>query len=100
MDNLILLQPSLEFANEIAAYRQEFIDTGDSMDGSGSLSQLANPAKWLQQVEDLSKKETVPGNWVVSTQFIYVREADRLIVGMIQIRHYFNDYLEKYSGHI
>lgn len=29
-----------------------------------------------------------------------VREEDRKIVGVIQIRHYFNAYLEKYGGHI
>ena len=28
------------------------------------------------------------------------REEDQKIVGMLQIRHYFNDYLEKYGGHI
>ena len=31
---------------------------------------------------------------------IFVREEDDKIVGMLQIRHYFNDYLEKYGGHI
>ena len=31
---------------------------------------------------------------------MYVREADNKIVGMIQFRHYFNDFLEKYGGHI
>ncbi len=34
------------------------------------------------------------------TQYIYVRESDNKIVGVIQIRHYFNDFLEKYAGHI
>ena len=29
-----------------------------------------------------------------------VREEDHKIVGMIQVRHCFNDYLEKYGGHI
>lgn len=29
-----------------------------------------------------------------------MNEVDGKIVGMINIRHYFNDYLEKYGGHI
>ena len=37
---------------------------------------------------------------VPMTQYIYVRETDNKIVGVIQIRHYFNEYLEKYAGHI
>jgi predicted acetyltransferase len=98
--NLILLRPTPEYASEIAEYRQEFLDVGDSMDGCGSLRQMADPAEWLQQVKDLSKQKTVPENWVISTQFICVRETDHRIVGMIQIRHYFNDFLEKYAGHI
>ena len=37
---------------------------------------------------------------VPATQYIYVRESDQKVVGMLQIRHYFNAYLEKYAGHI
>jgi predicted acetyltransferase len=37
---------------------------------------------------------------VPATQFIFVREDDEKIVGMLQIRHFLNDYLEKYGGHI
>ncbi|WP_312667561.1 hypothetical protein [Tissierella praeacuta] len=29
-----------------------------------------------------------------------MREKDKKIVGMIQFRHYFNEFLEKYGGHI
>ena len=37
---------------------------------------------------------------VIATQFFYVRKADNRLVGMIQVRHYFNDYLSKFGGHI
>ena len=37
---------------------------------------------------------------MLATQFFYVRPSDRKIVGMIQVRYYFNEYLEKYAGHI
>ena len=46
-------------------------------------------------------EETVPPDRVPCTQYIYVvRETDGKIVGMIQIRHYLNEMLAKYSGHI
>ena len=70
------------------------------MDGTGSLMRMENPADWLKQCVDLQNEVTVPENWVPSTQFICVRESDNRIVGMIQIRHRFNDFLEKYAGHI
>ena len=41
-----------------------------------------------------------PNGYISYSLFIYVREDDNKIVGMIQIRHCFNEYLEKYGGHI
>ena len=32
--------------------------------------------------------------------FFFIRKSDNKLVGMIQVRHHFNDYLEKYAGHI
>ena len=99
-EKLHLIQPTEAYADQIAAYRQAFIDSGESMDGTGSLIRMADPAEWLRQCRDLQHEETVPAGWVPSTQFICVRESDNKIVGMIQIRHRFNEFLEKYAGHI
>lgn len=100
MEILILIPPTEENIDEIAAYREEFLRAGDSMDGCGPLRRTENPRDWLDAVESYTKKETVPSDKVMATQFIYVRESDKRIVGMIQVRHYFNEYLEKYAGHI
>lgn len=100
MEELILVKPDMSYAEEISAYRQEFLDCGSSMDGCGSLRRHSNPKDWLEFNEILSNEETVPENLVPSTQFVYVRKSDRKIVGMIQVRHYFNDYLKKYGGNI
>ena len=97
---LRLVAPTADYAEQIVSYRQAFLERGDSMDGAGSLSRMENPAEWLQQVEDLRNPETVPENWAPSTQFLCVREADNRLVGMIQLRHRFNAFLEKYGGHI
>ena len=35
-----------------------------------------------------------------ASQYIYVREDDGKVVGVLQIRRRFNEYLEKYAGHI
>ena len=99
-ENMIFTIPSAEYADEIRAYRQEFLDEGGSMDGTGPLRRIADPLEWLQTVESYRHPETVPENLVQATQFIFVRESDRRLVGMLQVRHYFNDYLEKYAGNI
>lgn len=100
MDELILIKPDMTYVEEIASYRKEFLEAGSSMDGCGSLRRHSDPRDWLAYNDLLENRETVPESMVQSSQFIYVRKPENRIVGMIQIRHYFNEYLEKYGGHI
>jgi len=95
-----LVEPTMEYERQIQAYRREFIACGDSMCGCGSLKKMERIQDWIDEVEFLKKPVTTPSKWVPGTQYIYVRETDDKIVGMIQIRHYFNDFLEKFGGHI
>lgn len=96
----ILVKPDASYCHEIAAYKREMLEHGSSMDGTGSLRRH-DPLEWLAYNQLLANGETVPDNWVQSTQYIYVRESDRKIVGMIQLRHTLgNEYLAKYGGHI
>ena len=100
MNDLILVKPSEEYADQIAEYRQEFLDAGDSMDGCGSLRRIADPHEYIQKCKDCESPDTLPKDHVLATQFMLVRKEDNKLVGMIQVRHYFNDYLEKYAGNI
>ncbi len=95
-----LIEPTPEYADQIAAYRRAFLEYGGSMDGCGPLRRYEDPMEWLTFVEAMKKPETTPEGLVPATQLIYVHEEDGKIAGMIQIRHYFNEYLEKYAGHI
>ena len=99
-DDLIFRLPTINDAQELSAYRQEFLDAGDSMDGCGPLRRFSDPAEWLREIENYMDPETVPEGKVQATQFFCIRKSDSKIVGMLQVRHYFNDYLEKYAGHI
>jgi predicted acetyltransferase len=100
MEELILIRPTSAYANQIAEYRKEFLDAGDSMDGCGSLRRIDNPLEFIQKCIDYESPETLPPDKVLATQFILIRNKDNRLVGMIQVRHYFNDYLEKYAGNI
>lgn len=84
-----LVKPTNAYERQIRAYRQEFLDSGDSMDGTNHLRRYENPADWLRYI---ASKEDL--------QYCYVREKDDKILGMIQIRRLSNPYLEKYGGHI
>ncbi len=97
---MILVKPTAEYAEQIMEYRQEFLDCGDSMDGCGSLRRIDDPYEYIKKCMDCEKEETVASGLVPATQFMMIRESDGRLVGMIQLRHYFNDYLSKFGGHI
>ena len=100
MEEFILIRPTGEYASQIAEYRQEFLDVGDSMDGTGPLRRTSNPEEYIQICLDHEDPLKVPSHLVPATQFFFVRKSDNKLVGMIQVRHHFNDYLEKYAGYI
>ena len=99
-ETMKLVRPTMEYDAAIQAYRREFLESGDSMDGGGSLRRFERTQDWLDYVEAFKRAETTPTPWAPASQFLYVRETDGKVVGVIQVRHSFNEYLEKYGGHI
>lgn len=100
MDKLRLIEPTMEYANEILSFRQEFLDCGDSMDGSSSLKKFERAEDWLEKLQCYKHRETVPPGRVPATQLICIRESDGKLVGMIDVRHMLSDYLRDFGGHI
>lgn len=98
--NFCLIEPSEIYAEQIREYRQDFLDTNCSMDGCGPLRKCEDPIAYISECEKCTVSETLPDGLVIATQFFYVRKVDNRLVGMIQVRHYFNDYLSKFGGHI
>ena len=95
-----LIKISEEYVEQIFEYRKEFIEAGSSMDGTGSLYKMENPTEYLLYCKQHENKETISEERVPATQFLLVRKSDNKLVGMLQVRHYFNEYLEKFAGHI
>jgi len=95
-----LIEPTIKYSQQIQAYRKEFLDCGDSMDGTGNLRQFDDPKEWIKYLDSHRDPQTLPKGRVLSTQFIFLREEDNKIVGMIDIRHSLSEYLEKFGGHI
>ncbi|GEM_PF-61382 len=99
-DTIRLTLPVEEYLAQVWEYRQECLDAGSHMDGCGPLRQAESPAEWLANVNSYMDPATIPEGKVQATQFLAVRESDNKVVAMIQVRHYFNEYLEKYAGNI
>lgn len=95
-----LVEPSEIYAEQIREYRQDFLDANGSMDGCGPLRKCEDPITYISECKKYTRSETLPKEEVIATQFFYIRKSDDRLVGMIQVRHYFNDYLSQYGGHI
>ena len=83
-----LIEPTMEYDRQIQAFRREYLEYGGSMDGCSHLRRFDDTQAWLDQLEPTMK------------QYIYLREEDDRVVGVIQIRRRFNEFMEKYAGHI
>ncbi|MBO4392973.1 MAG: GNAT family N-acetyltransferase [Spirochaetales bacterium] len=95
-----LVEPTMEYSRQIQAYRKEFLDCGDSMDGTEGLRRYEDPKDWIERLDSLKDPSKVPSNLVPASLYMYVREEDDKIVGMIDIRHYLNEHLAQFGGHI
>lgn len=98
MEPLRLVRPDEDLLAECAAYKQEMLESGSSMDGCGSLPRHT-PEEWLENCRRLSSEETCPEGWVPATQFVCL-DSTGSVVGMIDLRHRLNDYLAEIGGNI
>lgn len=100
MEELILQRPTAEYAQQIMQCKKEYLDANSSMDGCGPLRRTDDPMEYIQKCALEEKPETCPADLVPATQFMLVRKADNKVLGFLQVRHEFNDYLSKFGGHI
>lgn len=105
MERFYLEEPTLKRKEEALEYLQEFVDYNSEINGTGGLNSCLKGNTYEEWIENdvLKSKDKeyvellgrVPG----STYFM-IRESDDKIVGMFNLRHYLNDYLKKFGGHI
>lgn len=100
MDKIKLIPPNINLKDQIEEYKKEFIVNNDSMDGCAELGNIDYFEEWIQILKDNSDIKTVRDGFVPSSTYLAIRESDNKIVGMIDIRHFLNDYLENFGGHI
>ena len=96
-DELMLVEPSEEYFAELAAYRNDFLENSDSMDGCGPLRRFDDMKAYLEDTMQYTREETLPEGMVLATQFLCIRKSDNRLVGMIQVRHYLNDFLRTFG---
>ncbi len=103
MDTIRLIKPSMDYAEDIMAFRREFLanDPDEDMGGSSGLRKYTSAEEWLSLLETTSCPETCPEDKVPSDTFIAVRQSDNKIVGIIDLRHHIDHpILGEWGGHI
>ncbi len=100
MDKIILVKPDLSYADEIIKYKEESLKESPLINGSAGLDRFSSIEDWLEELKKRSCEDTVPKGLVPSSTYLGIREKDNYIVGMIDIRHYLNEYLTQVGGHI
>ena len=100
MDKIILVKPDLSYADEIIKYKEESLAESPIINGSAGLDRFSSIEIWFEELKKRSCENTVPKGLVPSSTYLAVREKDNYIVGMIDIRHYLNEYLTQVGGHI
>lgn len=100
MDDLILIKPTIEYEKELVTFRNSFINRGEVIQGGGDIENFESISKWIEKNNMMEKKETCPEDKVTATQYMLLRKNDRKVLGLINFRHYLNDYLKNYGGHI
>ena len=100
MDKIILVKPDLSYADEIIKYKEESLAESPIINGSAGLDRFSSIEIWFEELKKRSCEDTVPEGLVPSSTYLGVREKDNYIVGMIDIRHYLNEYLTQIGGNI
>lgn len=93
-----LVRPTVEMKEAALEYKREHFEYGDTeINGSELLDQIDSYEEWLVSVSNNTSPETVNPAWVVTDTFFAVNEKGR-IVGIIDLRHTLNDFLQDFGN--
>ena len=92
--------PTINRKKDALEFIQEFFDYSSNVYGAGSLKRyLDNYEGWLEKLKDDAVRE-IDEEHVPALTYFFVRESDKRIVGMINIRLALNEKLKRYGGNI
>lgn len=96
MDKCTLVKPDISYKNEIESFKKEMLEAEEVMPGTLGLRGM-EIEEWLEHLKTLEEEKEKE----ISEEFLYVRESDQKIVGMIRFSHSLNSLvLKEYAGHI
>lgn len=96
--------PSIERKAEALEYLEEHVRFTSNLNGTGELDKCLKGLtyeEWLDNVIKCQEKDYAESKGkVAATTYFTIRESDNKIIGMVNFRHYLNEYLKNFGGHI
>ena len=100
-DDLIFVEPTMVYADEIAAYKQEMIVAGSSFDGCFSLKRMQGIEEFVDSCIEWANPSREPdehGAW--GNVLLCIRGSDNKMVGCMQVHNVLTDRMKNYTGHV
>ena len=97
-EELKLVEPTLEYKEQVMEYRRKFLENNDQLHGTARLEEVTTYEEWLEF--EKRALERYGKNYVPSTVYLCVRIKDDKVVGIIEFRHELTDFLLKHGGNI
>lgn len=97
-NEIILLRPTKQYAEQVMSFREELLQNGDSFDGCAGLENVQSFDEWIDFETRL--KAMYKDQYVPSEVFLAVRQKDNSVVGIIDFRHPLSDFLLNFGGNI
>ena len=100
-DELLFVEPTMDYADEITAYRQEMLDADSSFDGCFSMKRMPDPKEYVDYCIGWANPSRVAdehGAW--GNVILVIRKSDNKMVGCMQVHNVLTQRMKDYTGHV
>lgn len=100
-EELIYVEPSMTYADEIVAYRNEMLAADSEFDGCFSLKRKDNPKDFVEHcIEWSNPRRPADAHGAWGNVIMAVRKSDGKMVGCFQVHNVLTERMKKYTGHV
>ena len=100
-EELFFVEPSMIYAEEISAYREEMLEAESSFDGCFSMKRMPDPKEYVDYCTEFANPSRVLNeNGARGTVLLCIRKADKRMVGCMQVHHVLNRQMRDITGHV
>ncbi|WP_051226972.1 GNAT family N-acetyltransferase [Butyrivibrio sp. MC2013] len=100
-EELLFVEATFDYADEIAAYRREMIDADSEFDGCFSLKRMPNIKEYADYcIGWANPARETDERGARGTVILCIRKKDMKMVGCLQVHHELNEKMANYTGHV